>query len=1148
MRLSVNKQLYLGFLVALVLIVVVGRVSYQAIKRSQDEARWVAHTHEVIGQLENVQKLVADMATGRRGYRTTGDRTFLQPYNEADKRLLPALTELKRLVADNPGQANNASQLEATGLQLMNYWNSLGSDELTGGRERLLEISETERNHMNVVHTLVNKMIREETGLLEIREKEVQASNAVTARILAVATILVLLIILALFYLIRRQFGKRRMAERVLEQKLHELEALNRESSEQNWILSNVAKMVNQVQSAATVPELASSTVLAFADILRIPSVAFYLYDSNEKKLTLQAATGVSGNVIRQFAEGEGIVGGAVQKRRLTVTDHIPPEYWRVESGLGSVSGKGQIVCLPLIHNEIKAVVELGSFTPFTQTQLRFLEMMGSGLAVRITSKQATDKVRSLLEKVQMQNEELENQQEELRQANEELTRQTEILQASEEELKVQEEELRQINAELEEKNEAVEIARQALLMKAEELEQTGKYKSEFLANMSHELRTPLNSVLILAKLLAENKQQNLTPKQVEYAHIIHKSGGDLLKLINDILDLSKIEAGKIEFNFEQVALSQVKEDIHSLFDVVAEEKNIRFTCSVNESLPAEIYTDKQRLEQVMKNLLSNAFKFTPAGGKVEVEITQADNQYAFAEGSPLRSAAQLIAFRVTDTGIGIARDKQTLIFEAFQQADGATNRKYGGTGLGLSISKELVKKLGGEIVVNSAEGEGSTFTLYLPVHAAAVSRKETAPVSQPVVPIPDTGITVPQTLVEDDRNNLQQNDKVMLIIEDDVNFARVIQAFSRSKNYKTLVALQGDEGLYYARRYRPSAIMLDMQLPVIDGWNLLKILKNDEALKHIPVHIISGADESGLTGNGALAYLKKPVEKEDLEKAFETISEHLSAQLKKVLVLSGEYIKDDNLHKLLRARHFDVECYYAYSVKEALQELEQNRYDCIIADIGRDIENGIAVLQQLQSQMEMEAIPIIIYLDQDISATDELRLKRISDVVIRESSHSKDRLLDEMELFLYKVQEVEKAPVAKPGLTLGDSNILKGKKVLLVDDDMRNVFALSTALEEQEMEVTTASDGKEALEYLKNNPGVEMVLMDIMMPEMDGYEAIRQIRTRLQLTQLPVIALTAKAMTGDREKSIAVGASDYITKPVDVNRLFSLMRVWLSR
>ncbi len=1153
MKLSVNKQLYIGFSIAIVLVLLTGRISYQTINREREEADWVRHTYQVIGQLENAQKLMVDMETGRRGYRTTGEKAFLQPYGEAEKQVLPVLNELKTLVADNPVQVTNVVQLQKQVIQLMNYWGSLGEEELTASKERLRQISETEKSQMDAIRAQVNKMTVDERSLLDVREKGNAISNDLATKVLIGGTILILLIVLILIYFIIREFSKRKQAEQELLQQFNELEQLNSEIKEQNWILNQAAHVVEQVQGADSLQELANCIVKAFVDVLHSPAGAFYQYNSDSKQLNLLASTGVSGTVTRQFAAGEGLVGGAAEKMKLVVTEHIPAGYWRVESALGTISGEGQIVCLPLIQNdELKAIVELGSFVPFTSTQLRFLDMMGNGLAVRISSKQASDRVRGLLEKVQTQNEELENQQEELRQANEELTRQTEILQASEEELKVQEEELRQINAELEEKNEAVEIARQALSLKAKELEETGKYKSEFLANMSHELRTPLNSVLILAKLLSENKQQNLTGKQVEYANIIHKSGADLLKLINDILDLSKIEAGKIDFNFELVPLSNITSDVHQLFDVVADEKHINFEITIAEGLPAEVYTDKQRMEQVMKNLLSNAFKFTPSGGRVSLDIF-AGRPAVINENSPLQSAKNIIAFRVTDTGIGIAREKQLLIFEAFQQADGSTSRKYGGTGLGLSISKELIKKLGGEITVESEENKGSIFTLYLPAQMAVVpvNREDTPAKGQPemdMAAVLDTGKIVQQTVIEDDRDTLQKTDKVMLIIEDDPNFARVIQDFSRNKNYKTVVALQGDEGLYYARKYQPSAIMLDMQLPVIDGWSLLKMLKNDEALKQIPVHIISGADESKLPFSGALAYLKKPVEKDDLEKAFEVIGHHLSSQLKQVLVLSGDYIKDDNLHKLLNARHFDVQCHYAYSVAEVLEEAGTNKYDCIIADIGRDIESGINALQELHSLLDASGIPIIIYLDKDISATDELRLKRISDVVIRESSHSKDRLLDEMELFLYKVQEVEKTPAARPRLSITDSNMLKGKKVLLVDDDMRNVFALSTALEDQEMDVATASDGREALEYLKQHPGVQIVLMDIMMPEMDGYEAIRQIRTTLQLTQLPVIALTAKAMAGDREKSIAVGASDYITKPVDINRLFSLMRVWLSQ
>jgi CheY-like chemotaxis protein/nitrogen-specific signal transduction histidine kinase len=698
-----------------------------------------------------------------------------------------------------------------------------------------------------------------------------------------------------------------------------------------------------------------------------------------------------------------------------------------------------------------------------------------------------------------------------------------------------------------------VEVGRQTLALKARELEETGKYKSEFLANMSHELRTPLNSVLILAKMLSENKASNLTGKQVEYANVIHKSGSDLLNLINDILDLSKIEAGKIDMVAENASVSGIVHDQEQLFSVVADQKGVKFITEVAESVPAVLFIAKQRIEQVIKNLLSNAFKFTPAHGTVTLSFNTQRPMSGFSN-EPLVRARQLLVIAVTDTGIGISPDKQQVIFEAFQQADGSTSRKYGGTGLGLSISKELVKRLGGEMRLQSEDGKGSTFTVYLPLTEAQTVDKPQVSVPEPkkdnaplngTMPRLQNGV-VEQNRLKDDRNTLQKGDKVMLIVEDDPIFAGVVQDFARNKNYKTIVALRGDEGIHYARKYKPSAIILDMQLPVVDGWSVINWLKNDESLKSIPVHVMSAADEPKLGVGSALAYIRKPVEKDDLEKAFGRISDHLQAQIKKVLVLSGNYLNDDSLQQFIGQRQFDLECEYVATNAAALEKLRQQTYDCLIVDMGGDLEKGVRELKQLRAAMPTESLPVIIYMDKDLKPADEWQLKKLSDVVIRESSQAIDRLMDELALFLYKVQEVETKELPKPLTKINDQS-LQGKKVLLVDDDMRNVFALSTLLEDQQMKVITAVDGREALELLQQNPDTDIVLMDIMMPEMDGYEAIRRIRTDLKMTHLPIIALTAKAMAGDREKTIEAGASDYITKPVDSGRLFSLMRVWLS-
>ncbi|RXK85629.1 response regulator [Filimonas effusa] len=1150
MKLSLNTRLAFGFTVAILLVLIVGGVSFLSFRKQITEGDLVKHTYEVITEVDDIQKLLIDMETGRRGYRGTADTSFLRPYEDALPRLRPSVNQLHLLVKDNDTQRENVIQLQEGIERLLSFWSGLGKTAAFYSKQDIINVTNQEKHLMDNVRVVLRKMSKDEDVLLKRREERNERSITYTTWTLCVGTVLILVIVIFLILVIVKEFRNRKKAELDLQKSFEELEALNSSNMAQNWLLKGVGELNKEMQGVGELSMLADAIMKSLVTYLQLPAGGLFIFDGNEGKLKLVSSMGLAGDVKKSYALGEGLPGRAGLGHELLEIKDVPAGYWSLESASGSGEA-GLLVYVPLwLNEELKGVIELAGFKPLHPAQRDLLLTVVDSLATAINAAQAQERVRLLLERVQEQKEELEHQQEELRQTNEELTRQAEILQASEEELRVQEEELRQINTELEERNEAVEVARQSLVQKARELEVTSRYKSEFLANMSHELRTPLNSVLILANILSENKTGNLSDKQIEYAHIIHKSGSDLLKLINDILDLSKIEAGKVELNFEETSLKQIKNDIGQLFNVVAEEKDIAFAVNVDLSLPETVNTDVQRLEQVIKNLLSNAFKFTPAKGKVILDI-YAESGKRTLQDRNLDVSEGLIAFAVKDTGIGIPEEKQPLIFEAFQQADGSTSRKYGGTGLGLSISKELVKILGGEMHITSEEGKGSTFTVYLPLNKVAavapavVARQDEGKLDTAEV---DAASITPQTKVADDRNYINKGEKVMLIIEDDPQFARIVQDFARSKKYKTIVALQGDEGLYYARTYKPAAIILDMQLPVIDGWSLLKIFKNDSLLQHIPVHIISAADESRLSSDGAIAYLNKPVSKNDLENAFTLIGSHILAQIKKVLVLSGDYLKDDNLRTLMQERQFDVEPTYAHTVEEAVAVMKEVQFDCIIADIGKDVERGVEALQRLRNEAPVADVPVIIYLDSDISPANELKLKRVSNVIIRESSFARDRLMDEMELFLYKIQEGGPRPASQQPVAVTDNNILINKKVLLVDDDMRNVFALSTALEQQQMDVITASDGKEALEQLQQHPDIQLVLMDIMMPEMDGFEAIRRIRNQLKLTRLPVIALTAKAMQGDKEKCIEAGASDYITKPVDTNRLFSLMRVWLSQ
>jgi len=745
----------------------------------------------------------------------------------------------------------------------------------------------------------------------------------------------------------------------------------------------------------------------------------------------------------------------------------------------------------------------------------------------------AERELRTFNELLQAGKEELEVQQEELRQTNEELSQQTEELMATEEELRTQEEELRNANEELQAKTISLESARAVLADKAEELEISGKYKSEFLANMSHELRTPLNSILILANLLKQDKFGTLNEKQLEYAGIIHKSGSDLLSLINDILDLSKIEAGRMEFVFEAVTIASIVGDMQQLFGSVSADRKIQFEVSIHKDVPTTIVTDRQRLEQVLRNLLSNAFKFTAEEGRVGLAVSM---------------SGDYIQFAVTDTGIGIPAEKLQHIFEAFRQADGTTSRKFGGTGLGLSISKELMKRLQGTLSVASTPGAGSTFTVIIPVAVAGeIMISDTSAKSN----IGDytTDGAIEQTSVSDDRNFIGKGQQSVLIIEDDLIFAAYVRDFAHERGYKTIVAVSGDEGLLYARRYRPSAIILDLGLPVIDGQSLLKILKADAELSHIPVHVVSANDRADVNIAGEQSYLRKPLQTQDLEQTFTDIGGFISSRYRSILMLAGESEPVAGMFdNIARQEGDDITYDIVPDWKSVQKELSGRRFDCLIADIGADIDAGSEQLMQLK-EMTAGNIYIIACVDGNLSTSEEKKLRSGADSIIRKTAQYGGRLMDEVALFLHKVKMPETpdkggVQVSAPVVT-GD---LKGKRVLLVDDDMRNVFSMTAMLEEQGMEVMAAEHGKEAIEMLEQDPAMDIVLMDIMMPEMDGYEATRRIRSMPSVRNIPVIALTAKAMTGDREKCIEAGASDYITKPVEAAKLFSLMRVWMTQ
>jgi hypothetical protein len=892
-------------------------------------------------------------------------------------------------------------------------------------------------------------------------------------------------------------------------------------------------------------------------------------------------------NVPTRFKIGEGLVGQSALELKPILITQAPDDYVRITSGLGEAAPVNVIVLPVLFEEQVLAVVELGSFQRFSHIQQTFLEQLAESIGVVLNTIQANMRTEELLEQsqqltmeLQSQSEELQAQQEELQQTNKELEEQAASLKASEELLQTQQEELQQTNEELEEKaqlleeqnrrieikNREIELARAALEEKAEQLALSSRYKSEFLANMSHELRTPLNSLLILAKLLAENPDENLSPKQIEFADTIYSAGSDLLGLINDILDLSKVEAGRMDVNVGEVKLSDLRDFVERSFRPVSEDKSLDFQIEVHgANVPPTIETDEQRLQQVLKNLLSNAFKFTDQGS-VRLRVGVAEGMQFASES--LSRAETVLEFAVTDTGVGIAHDKLRLIFEAFQQADGTTSRRYGGTGLGLSISREIARLLGGEIHVESKPGEGSTFTLFLPASYQSVEVKPHdhveadeivfttdaegnggAPAAVGVEdPELDPALLLPSE-VRDDRDDIQQGDRVVLIVEDDAEMARTELEVARERGFKGIVALRGDSGLALAHEFKPDAIILDMKLPVLDGWSLLERLKQHPDTRHIPVHIVSAGDgRQNALRAGAVAFVEKPVSKEGLEETFGAIRTFIEREVKRLLVVEDD---EDQRHALVEliGGGEDVEVTAVATGEDALEALQLQRYDCMVVDLKLPERSGFDLLDQIKQDERLATMPVIVYTGKELTRGETTKLRKLADTIVVKDASSPERLLDETALFLHRVER--KLPQEKRRLLEqlhSAEEVFKDRKILIVDDDVRNVFALTSVLEAHGMEVFYAENGKDGIEVLRRTPEVDLVLMDIMMPELDGYETTRQIRDDDTFKQLPIISLTAKAMKGDREKAIAAGASDYITKPVDTDQLLSLMRVWLYK
>ncbi len=928
---------------------------------------------------------------------------------------------------------------------------------------------------------------------------------------------------------------------------MEKLQIIINENKNQSWLKTGQAELSAKMSGEQSIKKLSTNVISYISSYLNVHIGRLYI--KNEKDIyELQGAYAYkkSMNLLDEINLGEGLVGQAALEKQKILVSNVPNDYLKISSGVGEAAPKHISVIPCLINNQVIGVMELGSFLAFTPIQLKFLDEISENIAISISALQSHTKTEELLEKTLIQSEELQVQQEELRQSNEEFEEQTRALRESEERLQQQQEELRVINEELVEharnlefqksdihkKNEHLLLAQKEIQEKAEAVEVANKYKSEFLANMSHELRTPLNSILVLSELLAHKKDTApLTARQLEFASTIHTSGAELLRLINDILDLSKIEVGKMDIHLEPMSFQELAYTMDKAFRQIAENKGLDFNVVINKDLPESIMTDGHKVRQIINNLLSNAFKFTEKGN-VTLEMTYPSKEMLLDLPVAIQKG---ISISVSDTGIGVGVDKQSAIFEAFKQADGTISRKYGGTGLGLSITKELAQLLGGSIHLISEKDKGSTFTLILPLEMPKAIDIEEENVS--VLEVESTNDKMPSTSEE----------KLLLIIEDDNHFSHILEELAKEKGYKCIMAENGEGGIKQAREHRPDAILLDIGLPDINGWEVIEKLRNSSE-RDIPIHILSGSEAINKNHqiDAIIGYMQKPISVENINKVFNKIEAATTKKFKKLLVLGIEDDVKQSIDEIIDKK--DIMIFSTQLGKEAIHLLKTEGFDCVILDLNLKDMSGFDFLEQLADETTIH-MPIIIYTEQELATHEVGALHKYASSIIVKGTRSIDRLTSEVNLFLNKLNaenNIQKDTMIHTNEEKEEA--LKGRKILIVDDDMRNVFALSSILEEKGIKIVVGRNGREGIDKLSEHTDIDLILMDIMMPEMDGYTAMKEIRKNHTFSKIPIIALTAKAMKEDRQKCIESGANDYLTKPIQVDRLISLLRVWLYK
>lgn len=1118
---------------AIVFFLISGAFAYINLKTLRENTEAIVHSHEVIITLDELLSSTQDAETGQRGFLLTNNERYLDPYNTALDTIPAKIQEIGELTSDNPAQVRRLPILKQHVDAKLAELKQTIDLRRSQGLDAALAVVNSDRGKvaMDAVRGQLSAMSREEAVLRAKRLEEM--NNAYGTALLSgvLAGILGILLTIAIGVLIRRSTLARRREE---------------------WLQAGNLGLASAMMGDQRTEQLGGSILTYLANHVGAVAGAIFVGGSDAYKRSSTYGVPADAKLPDLVRPREGLLGQVAVEGKPVIVNDVPENYLEFGSALGRDKPRHLVLAPAAIDNNVNTVIELGFLRPVDERVLAFLKEASGTIATAIRSANYRSELQNLLEETQRQSEELQVQSEELRVSNEKLEEQGRALKESQARLEQQQVELEQTNSQLEEQAQQLESQKDDLersnastQLKARELEQASRYKSDFLANMSHELRTPLNSSLILAKLLADNPDDNLTAEQVKYAQTIQSSGNDLLNLINDILDLSKIEAGHVDIRPEPVSVERLSNNLRQVFEPIAKNKSLGFEIDISPECPAVIETDLQRIEQILKNLLSNAFKFTEKG-----KVTLSMN----------RTGDGQVAFGVTDTGIGIAPEQQKRIFEAFHQADGTISRKFGGTGLGLSISRELVRLLGGTIHIRSQEGKGSTLTVTLPLAYDPAIVAPRAPVGNAVPLAPAASAApsqptalLPRAIVEDDRAMPSDERRILLVVEDDQTFAAILRDLAREMGFRSLVAGTAQDALNLAQQFMPSAIVLDVGLPDQSGLSVLDRLKRDVRTRHIPIHIVSGDDytETALS-LGAVGYMLKPVQREQLVEVLHKLEAKLTQGVRRVLIVEDNEVQREAVAKLLTSH--DVETVSAGTAAETLALLKDQTFDCMVLDLSLPDGSGYSLLETISQDDTHSFPPVIVYTGRVLASDEEEKLRRYSKSIIIKGAKSPERLLDEVSLFLHQV--VSELPDEQQKMIRKARHrdaLLEGRRILIVEDDVRNVYALTNILEPRGALIQIARNGQEALDALEKSIAddaskIDLVLMDVMMPVMDGLTATRAIRKNPDWKKLPIITLTAKAMPDDQQRCINAGANDYMAKPLDVEKLLSLVRVWMPR